>query len=172
MRKKKLVVALGGVFLCLVIWFWVTRSSGEPKIDEHRYYKVAYVVDGDTFAANIDGRVITVRMLGINTPETVDPRKPVECYGPEASNETKALLNGHLVRFAINPNRELKDRYGRYLLYVYRDDGLFVNEDLIKKGFAREYTYGKPYSMQAEFRSVEMLAKKSVVGLWTKCQIQ
>ncbi|MCX6715859.1 MAG: thermonuclease family protein, partial [Candidatus Taylorbacteria bacterium] len=105
----------------------------------------------------------------INTPETVDPRRPVECYGLEASNEAKGLLKGRMVRLVANPDRELKDKYGRYLLYVYRDDGLFVNKDLLRGGFAREYTYGKPYSKQAEFRKVEEKAKESSMGLWSKC---
>lgn len=176
MKNKILAAYLGGIFLCLIVGYWLTSSGilnawsgGNVHIDESKYYKVAHVVDGDTFAADIDGRIIRVRMLGINTPETVDPRKPVECYGSEASNEAKTLLDGRMVRLVANLSRELKDKYGRYLFYVYRDDGLFVNENLIKNGFAREYTFGKPYSMQVEFRKIEKEAVKENVGLWSKC---
>lgn len=169
MRNKKLAAVLSGVFLCLIAGYWLTRP-GEIRIDENAYYKVDRSIDGDTFTTHVEGRLITVRMLGIDTPETVDPRKPAQCYGPEASDASKNLLTGRSVRFAINPNRELKDRYGRYLLYVYRDDGLFVNRELIRRGFAKEYTFGKPYAMQAEFREIESEAMKGMKGLWDKCK--
>ncbi len=167
MKKIILAAIIGGIFLCLGVGYFATRPE---EVREDRYYKVAYVIDGDTFVADADGRDITVRMLGIDTPETVDPSKPPDCFGREASNATKALLKARSVHFGINKGRELKDRYDRYLLYVYRDDGLFVNEYLIREGFAREYTFGRPYSMQAEFRSMESKARKAHVGLWGKCQ--
>jgi len=175
MKNKKLALMLGCVMLFVVAGYWLTsprlRSvfSDSVSINENKLYKVAHVLDGDTFIVNVDGKDITVRMLGINTPETVDPRKPIECFGVEASNETKSLLDGRLVQFKINPNRELLDKYKRYLLYVYRDDGLFINESLIKNGFAREYTYGKPYSLRSEFKKAEKEAKKAKKGLWSKC---
>jgi micrococcal nuclease len=176
MKYKKLVVIVcGGVCLCLLVYYYLQGAgiirawSGEVSIDETKHYPVSYVVDGDTFKADIDGREITVRLLGINAPETVDPRKPVECFGPEASAEAKSLLNGRTVELRFNPNRERTDRYGRYLLYAYRDDGLFLNEDLIKNGFAKEYTVGTPYSFQAEFRKAEAEAKAAGKGLWKAC---
>lgn len=166
----------GGVCaVCLVSYAVVSANASETNrfhevhIDQIKLYPVSSVIDGDTFKARVDNRQITVRMLGINTPETVDPRKPPQCFGPEASEETKSLLMGHSVRLAFNPNREARDRYGRYLLYVHRDDGLFVNEYLVKGGFAREYTVGKPYSMQAEFRKAESEAKATKDGLWGTC---
>lgn len=142
-----------------------------PKIDETKLYEVSDVVDGDTFKVRVEGRSLTVRMLGMNTPETVDPRKAPECYGKEASDETKSLLDGEKVRLVHNPNRETHDKYGRELLYVYRDDGMFVNEFLVKGGFAREYTVGKPYEFQAEFRADEAAAKAAGKGLWGKCPL-
>ena len=168
--KIKYVVALVslGIFACIALSYYVYASE-QIRIDEHAYYPVAYVSDGDTFKASIDGKIITIRMLGINTPETVDPRKPVQCFGPEASDETKSLLTNRKVQLHFNPNRELKDKYGRYLAYAYRDDGLFVNEELLKGGFAREYTFGSAYSFQQEFRAIETEAKKAVKGLWGSC---
>jgi micrococcal nuclease len=108
-------------------------------------------------------------MLGVDTPETVDPRKPVGCFGPEASAETKSLLSHRTVRLVTNSNREARDKYGRYLMYVYRDDGVFVNELLLKEGFAREYTFGRPYLYQNEFRGLEADAKSALRGLWNAC---
>jgi len=161
------------IIACLIggyIFLHIVGASN-VTIDETKDYPISYVVDGDTFKAMVDGKEITVRMLGIDTPETVDPRKPVQCYGPEASTETKGLLTGHSVRLSLNPDREVKDMYGRYLAYVYRDDGMFVNEYLLENGFAREYTYtkSKPYSFQAEFREKEAGAQKEKKGLWGKC---
>ncbi len=183
-NKKKL--ALSGVIfvfviVCVII-LWSNKAfslfGGTPdqvNISPDVYYPVTYVVDGDTFKVDVGGSIehkssiITIRVLGINTPEIVDPRKPVECFGPEASVAAKDLLNGRKVKLLFNPDRELKDKYGRYLAYVYRDDGLFYNERMIKEGFAREYTYGSAYSMQKEFRAAESLAQKSKLGLWSAC---
>ncbi len=181
-NKKK--IALIGVICVLVVVcvsaVWLSKTAQDDiKIDSSIYYPVSYVVDGDTFKVNIvdtnkeenagDSKIITVRVLGINTPETVDPRKPVECYGSEASAEAKEILNGHKVKLVFNPGRELKDKYGRYLAYVYRDDALFYNEFMIEKGYAREYTFGSAYSMQKEFRDLETSAQKAKLGLWSKC---
>jgi micrococcal nuclease len=139
------------------------------NIDPEKLYKVTDVVDGDTFKVKINNEEITVRMLGINTPEVVDPRKSVECFGPEASAETKSLLNSREVKLVLNPNREKTDIYNRLLAYVYRDDGLFLNGLLIQEGFAREYTVGKAYEFQSEFKNVEKQAKVAKKGLWGKC---
>lgn len=170
MKRKKLFIALA-VAVCLLIVFYCLLTwlgSRDIVIDETRAYQVSQVIDGDTFMVKIDRQAIIVRMLGIDTPETVDPRKPEQCFGREASDKTKSLLTGRLVYLKANPNREKKDRYGRYLLYVYTGD-LFVNEYLIREGFAREYTYGKPYSFQARFRSVEREAQQAGRGLWLVC---
>jgi micrococcal nuclease len=138
-------------------------------INPDMYYHVTKVVDGDTFHLKVEETDITVRMLGINTPETVDPRKPAECYGKEASNEAKRILEHQVVRLSLNPKREVLDKYGRYLAYVYRDDGLFVNEYLVRNGFAKEYTYGKKYSEQENFRMDQTKAQVASLGLWGEC---
>jgi len=164
-------LAAGVVFVVGgIIWgAFALRAHSEVVIDPNIYYPVTYVVDGDTFKVDV-GKIITIRVLGINTPETVDPRKPVECYGPEASKQAKALLDGHKVRLVFNPNRETMDKYGRYLMYVYRDDGLFYNEVMVKDGYAREYTFGTPYSFQPEFRADQKVAQKAKLGLWGACK--
>lgn len=108
-------------------------------------------------------------MLGIDTPETVHPTKPVQCYGPEASAHAKSLLEGRRVRLAYNPNREKTDKYGRYLFYVYLEDGSFLNEELISDGYAREYTFKTPYIHQGDFRAAQKAAKAAGKGLWSAC---
>jgi len=82
-------------------------------------------------------------------------------------------LEGYSVRLVIDPKADKVDKYARLLAYVYRDDGLFVNEHMLKGGFAREYTFNakKPYSMQKEFRAAEGKAREAKMGLWGKCPI-
>jgi micrococcal nuclease len=177
--KTKARMAIACSLVCAVIlgsvgaYFLLRKNSAhtEAHIDPETAYPVVSVIDGDTFTADVGGKTITVRALGIDTPETVDPRKPVQCYGPEASVEAKHMLGGAHVRLLANPDRERRDRYGRYLLYVYRSDGLFYNRYMIENGFAREYTFGhESYQHQNEFRSAEAMARSTGRGLWKVCE--
>ena len=175
--------------------FGASNGGGQKKyvswaskvvIDSNLAYLVSDVIDGDTIKVLIDGHEITVRLLGINTPEVLDPRKPVECYGPEASAETKKLLTGKSIRLALNPNYDRIDKYGRLLAYVRLTQSpdklpgatssssnvLFINEFLIKEGYAREYTFNEnnPYQYQNLFKLDESGAKGAKKGLWGKCE--
>jgi micrococcal nuclease len=129
-------------------------------------YAVAKVIDGDTISVSIHGAKETVRLIGIDTPETVDPRKPMQCFGKEASDKTKELLAGQRVVLEKDPSQGEYDKYGRTLAYVYRADGLFVNEYLVAQGFAHEYTYDAPYKYQAEFKAAQAEARLLGRGLW------
>jgi micrococcal nuclease len=139
-----------------------------PEINENQLYKVVNVLDGDTFEIEIDKKIWKVRMIGIDTPETVDPRKSVQCYGKEASEETKRQLLNKEIKIKTDNTQGILDKYNRVLAYVYLE-GNFFNEELLKNGFAREYTYSKKYEMQKEFRKIEKEAKWKKVGLWEKC---
>ncbi|MDD5646981.1 MAG: thermonuclease family protein [Candidatus Bipolaricaulis sp.] len=130
-------------------------------------YSIVSVVDGDTLKLNIDGTTQTVRLIGMDTPETVDPRKPVQCFGQEASNKAKELLTGRSVRIEKDASQGDLDKYGRLLVYVFRDDGLFYNKHMIEQGFAHEYTYNTPYKYQAEFKAAEKSAQENQKGLWS-----
>jgi micrococcal nuclease len=149
--------------LYILIIFYIKEGN---DIKQNTLYKVNYIYDGDTISILYKGRQKTIRLLGIDTPETVDPRKPVQCFGEQASLKTKELLNNRSISLVFNLNREQKDKYNRYLGYVYRDDGLDINRYLIEHGYAREYTYGKPYERQKEFRKLEKQAKERSIGLW------
>ncbi|HTK33155.1 MAG TPA: thermonuclease family protein [Candidatus Paceibacterota bacterium] len=148
-------------------------------IDPQKTYPVADVIDGDTLKIRIAGHVITTRLLGVNTPEVVDPRKPTECFGKEASEESKRLLAGKNVFVAINPDYERIDKFGRLLAYVWlsfnpiesTSTKLFVNEYLIKQGYGREYTFNvkNPYQYQKLFKQDQLSAQKSRKGLWGNC---
>ncbi len=163
------VVTVLIVCTCVFTGYVIVRAFSGPSIDESESYQVTEVKDGDTFNVKIGRHIETIRMLGIDTPETVDPRKSVQCYGKEASDETKSLLQGKTVRLKLNPDREEKDKYGRYLAYVFLDD-VFVNRFLLQEGYAREYTFGTPYMYQKEFRGIEKQAKDLQKGLWAACR--
>jgi len=127
---------------------------------------VERVVDGDTVIVRADGGVLRVRLLGIDTPETVDPDRPVGCFGPEASAYTKHLLTGRSVTLVYD--RELHDRYGRLLAYVYLR-GRFVNASLIELGYARTLSVPPNTAHAAELASLERRAALDGRGLWGAC---
>ncbi len=129
--------------------------------------EVLRVIDGDTIIVRTASEEIqTVRLIGINTPETVDPRKPVQCFGKQASARTKSLLEGKAVILTADSTQANVDKYGRSLRYVSLEDGKDINLALIRDGFAYEYTYKLPYEKQAAYRAAERDARKAQAGLW------
>ncbi len=144
-----------------------TTQSSPTTAPQYTYYSVTDVVDGDTVKVNINGTVTTLRLIGMDTPETVDPRKPVQCFGKEASNKAKELLSGKKVRLEMDPSQGTLDTYGRTLAYIYREDGLFFNKYMIEQGYAHEYTYRTPYKYQAEFKTAQKTAQTNQAGLWS-----
>jgi micrococcal nuclease len=127
---------------------------------------IARVVDGDTVDVIFDGKIVRVRLIGIDTPETVDPRKPVECFGREASDRAHELLDGQAVFLEDDPSQGEVDRYGRALRYVWLSDGRLVNLELVGEGYAFEYTYDQPYAYQAQFQQAQRTAREEQRGLW------
>ena len=127
---------------------------------------VVRVIDGDTIVVALDGKNRTVRLLGIDTPEVVDPRRPVQCFGREASGRAKELLRDGWVRLESDPTQGDTDKYGRLLRYVSLQDGTSVNKLLIKEGYAYEYTYKVPYAQQKAFKDAQRYARENKKGLW------
>ena len=142
------------------------QETTPDQIKKENYYEVVSVVDGDTVKLNINGAVESVRLIGIDTPETVHPSKPVECFGIEASNKAKQILTGQTVRFETDSSQGDRDKYGRLLGYLFLSDGTNFNKIMIEQGYAYEYTYSVPYQYQAEFKSAEQYARTNGVGLW------
>lgn len=140
-------------------------SGGDPAVGV-----VQDVVDGDTIVVEIQGRTETVRLLGIDTPETVHPTKPVECFGPEASDHLGTLLpHGTEVRLArdIVP----RDDYGRLLAHIYRvDDGLFVNADMLRGGYAEPLSIEPNVATKRRFAALSREARELDLGLWGACR--
>lgn len=130
---------------------------------------VVHVVDGDTVDLRIGPRTETARLLGIDTPETVKPGAPVDCYGPEASARTKELLpEGTAVR--ITRDVEVRDRFDRLLVYVVRArDGLFVNRSLVADGFARTLSIAPNDAHRRELATAAAEARSARRGLWDAC---
>ncbi|MEK7632240.1 MAG: thermonuclease family protein [Patescibacteria group bacterium] len=127
---------------------------------------VVSVVDGDTVKVDIAGIRETIRIIGINTPETVDPRKPVECFGKEASARAKELLTSQTIELEADATQGEQDKYGRLLRYVFLPDGSNFGKTMITEGFAYEYTYSTPYSYQQEYKDAQADATKNERGLW------
>jgi len=143
----------------------VTTTDVQTNLLAERTVPVKRVVDGDTFAYLKNGVEMKVRLLGINTPETVDPRKPVECFGKEASDEAKSLLSGRSVRLVTDPTANNRDMYGRELRYVYLPDGTFVNRFLVENGYAQA-TPDYVFQYKELFVNLEKEARIAEKGLW------
>lgn len=136
------------------------------KKEAEVFYSVIKVVDGDTLSINVNGKSKTLRLIGLDTPETVDPRKPVQCFGVEASNKAKEILTGQSVRIEQDPTQGELDKYGRLLVYVFLKDGTNFNKKMIADGYGYEYTYNLPYKYQKEFKQAEDTARIEKRGLW------
>lgn len=128
---------------------------------------VVEVVDGDTIDVYLNNEVQRIRLIGVNTPETVDKRRGVQCYGPEASKFLKETLTGKQVELEIDNTQGEKDVFGRLLRYVFLNNEN-INQKLIAEGYGFEYTYKKPYKYQKEFREAQRDARDSYKGLWNK----
>ena len=129
-------------------------------------FEVVSVTDGDTIKVNINGKTETLRLIGMDTPETVDPRTPVQCFGKEASNKAKETLSGKKVRLESDPTQGELDKYNRLLRYVFLEDGTSYNKMMIEEGFAHEYTYNTPYKYQTEYKEAETRAREGKKGFW------
>ena len=129
-------------------------------------YRVLSVTDGDTLKIEYEGNSETIRLIGVDTPETVHPTKPVEPFGPEASAFTKNLLIGEEVYLRLG--NEERGKYGRLLAYVYRaPDGLFVNLEIVRQGYGKAYVK-YPFEHMALFQHYESRARSSGKGLWSE----
>jgi micrococcal nuclease len=170
-KEKKKLVTLG--FSLLFLLFYSVVEGFDPRheaqgseVADAGMYAVVRVADGDTFSVDIDGTVETVRLIGVDTPETVDPRKPVQCFGKEASDRAKSLLAGAYVRLERDASQGDTDKYGRLLRYAFLEDGTNYALATISDGYGVEYTYDEAYAYQDDFRAAAAEAKAAKRGLW------
>lgn len=129
-------------------------------------FPVTRVVDGDTIWVEDGGERVRVRFIGIDTAETVAPGEPVGCFGPEATAEAERLMAGQQVYLEVDESQGRYDRFDRLLAYVWLTDGRMVNHEMVRNGFAIEYTYDDPYRYQADFLAAEAAAESEQLGLW------
>ena len=133
------------------------------------------MIDGDTIEVSIGGQDEDVRYIGIDTPETVKPDTPVQCYGPQASAENHRLVDRRTVRLVFD--RERRDVYGRLLAYVYAGargeagKSRFVNATLVRDGYARTLTIAPNVAHARQFAALARTAREGGRGLWTACSI-
>lgn len=141
-------------------------KSGQPTgntVKQELLFKVVKVVDGDTIKLE-NGEA--VRYIGIDTPETVHPSKPIQCFGKEASDKNKELVEGKVVK--LEKDITDRDKYGRLLFYVWVGD-LFVNDYLVRQGYAYAYTYPPDVKYNEQFVQAQREAKENSRGLWAGC---
>lgn len=132
-------------------------------------FLVAKVTDGDTIHVIKDGVDVKIRIIGIDTPETVSTSQPVECYGPEASNYATQMLSNSSVYLEFDSTQGEFDKYGRTLAHVWTKEKTLYAADAILHGFGEEKTYANPYHHRELFIENQKLSKKSKSGLWGAC---
>jgi micrococcal nuclease len=163
MRLRQLVLLVGAVVVAgLALWRPV---GGQPPSGEG---VVTRVVDGDTVHVSLAGHDETVRYIGVDTPESVKPGTPIQCFAEAASAANHRLVEGEAVRVAYDVER--RDRYGRLLAYVYRvRDGAFVNAELVRDGYARTLTIAPNVRFAERFAALAREAREAQRGLWHAC---
>src|SRR5919197_6480576 len=157
-RSRVVVVAI--VIAAASIGGW---RLGEARRAAAVEWTVIEVLDGDTIRVERDGRADTVRLLGVDTPETHHPRKPVECFGPEAASYTESHLQGRPVQ--LEADTEARDRYGRRLAYVIVDGERF-NDELLRLGYARLLVIEPNHAHARAMLREELDARRAGRGLW------
>ena len=165
MRVRSLIVAIVVVLMGMVLAIPAQAYPAMPP-GVQGPFTVIKVVDGDTIWVDNGGRM-KIRMIGLDTPESVDPRKPVQCFALEASAQAKTILGGQQVYLETDPSQDTIDKYGRTLAYVWTASGRLFNLDMIAEGYAHEYTYDLPYRYQQDFRTAEDNARTQERGLWS-----
>lgn len=180
MAKRKLlskrnISLLTSLLVFLVVSFgqsqgWFESAKQTATTSDPGLYSINHFVDGDTIAVNMNGHTESVRMIGVDTPETHKPHTPVQCYGPAAAAFTKNIIGTQKVRLQADPTNQNRDRYGRLLRYVYLPDGRLVEKELISGGYGFAYT-SFPFQKKDEFVAAEEQAKAASKGLWGNCTV-
>lgn len=174
-HRKIIRVALGAV-LVLVLYaaaqLGLNITSDLSRVYEPAppgYYRVIEVADGDTFTVSMGGTEEQVRLVGVDTPETQHPAKPVQCYGPEASDYTTSLIEGAAVKLKADTQQSNRDRYDRLLRYVYLEDGRELNELLVRNGYAFATDFNT--ENKRKLKQLQAQARSEKQGLWGECNV-
>lgn len=171
-RNRRLLFSLIVSGVLLLLGYTINDDGVLQKIPVNAppgTYRVESVEDGDTITVDMNGTIERVRFIGIDTPETQDPRKPVQCFGKAASNYTKQLIGANAVRLELDPLSSNRDRYNRLLRYVYLPDGRLAQKEILRNGYGFAYT-SFPFTKSDEFIKLQKEARKSNRGLWNACE--
>jgi endonuclease YncB( thermonuclease family) len=160
--RGAMMVRMKPTRLVLILLFALPCPAADPV---QSTAKVLRVIDGDTVVVLLDGKQTTVRLIGVDTPESVDPRKPVQRFGHEAAEFLRGLVEGKPVRLSYEPAGARLDRYGRTLAYLRLEDGTFINRELVARGYAFALTK-YPFAYMDDFRAAERAAREKALGLW------
>jgi micrococcal nuclease len=178
MTRRLRITKRTPLWLVLIVLFvtlaqqyhWFDKPKTGITTNPPGTYRVVEVYDGDTIAVDMNGKIEKIRLIGVDTPETHDPRKTVQCFGIAASEQTKQALTNQNVRLEADPTNTNRDRYNRLLRYVYLPDGRLWDAELIKNGYGFAYT-SFPFEKKEEFKSLENDARTNNRGLWGGCEI-
>jgi micrococcal nuclease len=170
MTKRRFYKLLTALLIAVLSWYlnqqqWPSTVLGTVSPG---YYRVVDFADGDTISVDMDGHTERIRMIGVDTPETHDPRKVVQCFGQAASDYTKQLIGNQPVRLVSDNLSTNRDRYDRLLRYVYLPDDRLVQAEIIKNGYGFAYV-SFPFSKSDEFKQFETEARQNSRGLWGSC---
>lgn len=173
-QKRKLISAAITLLIAGLTAFaqsqgWLKTAADKVSKAQPGFYYVTEFVDGDTLEIDMNGKREKVRMIGVDTPETHDPRKAVQCFGLAASNFTKSLIGSESIRLESDPINTNRDRYNRLLRYVYLPDNTLVNSEIIKQGYGFAYL-SFPFTKSEEFRLLQEEARDNNRGLWKECK--
>lgn len=162
-RKPRFIILLVVFVLALLNFFAIGQDQN--------LHQVLSVADGDTILVDMYGKTETIRFIGVDTPETQHPTKPVQCYGPQASDYLKAKLEGEYVRLEVDPLSDNRDRYDRLLRFIYTENNELINLSIVEQGFGFAVT-GFEHSRMPQFVAAEANAKSQKTGLWGSCEIE
>ncbi len=173
---SKRVSPLVALFITLLVligqrYGWFDSAKQTAQVNQPSLYRITKFDDGDTIVVDMNGTDETVRFIGVDTPETHDPRKAVQCFGYAAAGFTKNFIGNSTVRLEADPLNTNRDRYNRLLRYVYLPDGRLVNAEIIKEGYGFAYL-SFPFTKAEEFRQHQVEAREQNKGLWNNCQPQ
>jgi len=167
-RKKRKVFGFGHRNIVLLVIFFLVIVFVRPQYPINKstdvFTPVLYVVDGDTISVSINGQDKRVRLIGINAPEEY-PKEKKQCYADEAKAKMVEFVDKKKVSLTSDPTQDDTDVYGRLLRYVTLPDGTNVNQEMIRGGFAKEYTFRNPYEERNEFIGAELDAKEKRIGV-------
>lgn len=171
-RGKKLSVSSLLMILLLLIgqhYGWFEPAKQTIIQNQPGLYSIVRFDDGDTIQVDMNGKTEKIRFIGVDTPETHDPRKAVQCFGFAAAEFTKNLIGDSPVRLEADPLNTNRDRYDRLLRYVYLPDGTLINAEIIKQGYGFAYT-SFPFGKIEEFKQLQQEAQQANRGLWASCE--